>query len=236
MLRYFLGTDMKYLMFFDNDARVLEDTLKILVEEINSADNIGVLGVKAYYEDRPDVFWSKGGDRFDCLNGGFHDMGQGQVDKGQYDRMEEVDSVPGGFTFFTRAVAEKVPFIDERYFIYFEDSDWCFRVRKAGFKLMTSARAKVYHRVSASLGMQSPLFFYYRTRNCLLFMKEHGKKCYGRFIIKYLLVHTPVLLYMLLRSRHFRQITAVLFGFWDALRGEWNECRHQSLFKSNGGS
>ncbi|OGW69836.1 MAG: hypothetical protein A2036_01335 [Omnitrophica bacterium GWA2_50_21] len=230
LLRYFLQTELKYIMFLDNDAIVEKDTIKILTEEISKVPGLGVIGIKAYYADRPNMFWSKGGDRFDCINGGFHDMGQGQIDEGQYEKMEEVDSVPGGFTFFTRAVAERVSCLDERYFIYFEDSDWCFRVKKAGFKLMTSKAAKVYHRVSASLGMESALFYYYRTRNCLLFMKEHGKRCFIRFFLAYLLLKSPALIYMLLRSRKYKQACGVMLGFWDALLGRWHECKHKVLF------
>lgn len=231
LLSFFLNTDLQYLMFLDNDARVMPDTFKILVEEINRSEDIGVLGVKAYYEDRPDVFWTKGGDRFDPLNGGFHNMGQKEEDRGQYSKMEQVDSVPGGFTFMKREVAEKVSEIDERYFIYFEDSDWCFRVKKAGFRIMTSARAKVYHRVSGSLGMESPRFYYYRIRNRFLFMKDNAPAYYAIFSLKFYFLALPSLILTLLLSRKPRQILGVLWGIVDYWRGKWNVCRHQSLFR-----
>ena len=156
LIEYFLRSEMEYLLFLDNDTRILPDCFQRLVEEINRSPDIGVVGVKAYYEDRADTFWSKGGALFDPWRGRFKKLGQREVDRGQYDRSEEVDSIPGGFTFLKRAVAERVSRIDERYFIYFEDSDWCFRVKKAGFRLVTSEKAKVYHKASSSVGMESP--------------------------------------------------------------------------------
>lgn len=231
LLRFFLKSDCQYLMFFDNDARVMPDTIQVLVEEINRAEEIGVLGVKAYYEDRPNVFWTKGGDRFDPMNGGFHNMGQKEEDRGQYAKMEEVDSVPGGFTFMKRRVAEAVPEIDERYFIYFEDSDWCFRVRKAGFKIMTSARAKVYHRVSGSLGMESPRFYYYRIRNRFLFMKDNAPDYFLKFAFKFYFLSLPSLVLTLFLSRKPRQILGVFLGILDYIRGRWNVCTHQALLR-----
>lgn len=231
LLRFFLRSECRYLMFFDNDARVLPDTIKILVEEINRSNDYGVVGVKAYYEDQPNVFWTKGGDRFDPVNGGFHNMGQKEEDRGQYSKMEEVDSVPGGFTFMKREVAEKVPEIDERYFIYFEDSDWCFRVRKAGFKIMTSEKAKVYHRVSGSLGMESPRFYYYRIRNRFLFMKTNAPQHWIVFLLKFYLWGLPSLVLTLLLSKRPKQILGVFLGIADSIAGKWNVCEHRSLFR-----
>ncbi len=229
LLKYFLNTKFPYLMFLDNDAVVRPDTMALLIEEMKGGPAIGVLGVKAYYEDRPNVFWSRGGANLNPETGKFIGLGQKEEDHGQYTQMEEVDSVPGGFTFLKREVAEKVPVMDERYFIYYEDSDWCLRVKKAGFRILTSASASVYHRVSASLGMGSPHFYYYRTRNRLLFMKNNAPEHYGKFIRNFLCFELPRRMRSLFLSRQYRQMWACALGVYDFWKGRWYVCTRKSL-------
>ena len=229
LLKYFLATKLPYLIFLDNDAMVRPDTIARLVQEIKASPDIGVLGLRAYYDDRPNVFWSRGGACLDPGTGKFTGLGQKEEDRGQYACMEEVDSVPGGFTFLKREVAEKVPVMDERYFIYYEDSDWCMRVKKAGFRIFTSANASVSHRVSASLGMESPRFYYYRTRNRFLFMRENAPEHFRLFSKYFFYSELPRRMRTLFLSRQYRQMWGCLLGVYDFWKGSWYVCGRKSL-------
>jgi hypothetical protein len=60
--------------------------------------------------------------------------------------------------------------MDERYFLYFDDADWCFRAARAGHELFVVRAAMIVHDGGASTGGQaSPLMTYFMTRNRLLF-------------------------------------------------------------------
>ena len=228
LFRYFLSTDAGYLMILDPDVSITPGFFGYLIEEIQGTPEIGCIGVKAYYADRPDTFWMKGGGDYNPWLGSFEHTGRMEKDCGQYTRSGEVDAIPAGFTFAKREVIEKVPEMDERYFIYFEESDWNFKIKKAGYRLVTSERACVFHKVSSSLGMESPFFYYYRTRNNLLFVARNSPAyCWPVFFIYFFLYYIPNILYMLWRSGQFSQMKGLCKGVTDFLRGRFYECPHQ---------
>ncbi len=84
------------------------------------------------------------------------------------------DYLSGAGLLVKREVFEKIGLFDERYFLYYEDVDFCMRARKAGFKLAT-ATTKFHHAVSATTSsLGSANLLYYHTRNALLLNATHG--------------------------------------------------------------
>ncbi|HLD50300.1 MAG TPA: glycosyltransferase family 2 protein [bacterium] len=228
LFKHFLNTDTDYLMILDPDVSITPGFFGYLLEEINRAPEIGAIGVKAYYAGRPDTFWMKGGGHYNPWTGSFERTGRQEKDRGQYERTGEVDAIPAGFTFVRREVIQKVPKMDERYFIYFEESDWNFKIKRAGWRLVTSEKAKVLHKVSSSLGMESPFFYYYRTRNNLLFVVKNSPfYCWPVFFLYYFCYRIPDTLYMLWRGGRRHQARAVLLGILDFFRGRFYACSHQ---------
>jgi GT2 family glycosyltransferase len=76
--------------------------------------------------------------------------------------------------FFSAAITETIPLLDDRFFLTFEESDLCFRAKKQGFRSYCVGDAKVYHKISASFGgSSSPLITYFLTRNSLLWGERH---------------------------------------------------------------
>jgi hypothetical protein len=64
--------------------------------------------------------------------------------------------------------------LDERFFLLFEETDWCFRAKRAGFRSLFVPGARLWHRVSASLGGRGvPLYEYFYARNRLLWAGMH---------------------------------------------------------------
>jgi GT2 family glycosyltransferase len=75
---------------------------------------------------------------------------------------------------FSRAALQQVGLLDERFFLVYEESDWCFRARRQGFACVMAPQAKVWHKIGASFGSElSPLRAYFSTRNQLLFGANH---------------------------------------------------------------
>ena len=73
-----------------------------------------------------------------------------------------------------REVFEKIGFFDERYFLYYEDVEFCVRAQKAGFTLAL-AKPRFQHAVSATTSTLSKAnLLYYHTRNALLLLHDHG--------------------------------------------------------------
>jgi GT2 family glycosyltransferase/ADP-heptose:LPS heptosyltransferase len=231
-IEYFLQNSMSdYLFFLDNDTVVDPSIIKELVANAEKDKDIGIVGMKVYYFDEPTKFWFAGGGRINWLKGNFYDTGQKEIDKGQFNSVRPLDSMPGGFTFIKRRVLEKIGRLDERFFIYFEDPDWCTRVKRAGFKISFATKAKVWHRVSSSLGMESPSFYYYRNRNRLLFIYNNVSTLKFSIFLVYFLYDfvTRNILYLYLSKKH-RQLRAAVLGVIDFFREEFGEKRLREDF------
>lgn len=72
-----------------------------------------------------------------------------------------------------REVFQRVGLLDESYFLYFEETDWCLNVRKAGYRILAVPGSVVWHKVSAALGATSPVIDYYMLRNHLQLVNRH---------------------------------------------------------------
>lgn len=158
------GADWVFIL--NPDAQVDKDAIKNLVE-VAQRENIGIAGPKVLFADRKTI-WYAGG-VFDTGNVLGTHRGVDEKDNGQYDVMTQTDFVTGAAIFIRKDVLEKVGLFDTRYFLYYEDSDFCFRAKKAGFKIMFVPEAVVYHLNAQSTKLGSPLQDYYITRNRMIF-------------------------------------------------------------------
>ena len=120
-------------------------------------------------EERGKVIWFAGG-MIDWKNIHGHHRGVDEVDHGQYDRIWEADFITGCCLAARRQVFEKIGLLDRRYFLYYEDLDFCQRAKRAGFKILYIPAAFLWHQNAGSAeGSGSNLQDYYISRNRLLF-------------------------------------------------------------------
>jgi GT2 family glycosyltransferase len=149
-IRRALSDDCTHLFLLNNDTTVDGALLEVLMR--TSAENgNAILCPKVYYSDRPDVFWYAGG-VLNLRRGRAAHRGIRETDRGQYDRLEETDWATGCALFAPRRVFETVGLLDESFELYSEDLDYCLRARAAGIRILYVPEAKVWHKVSASLG------------------------------------------------------------------------------------
>ncbi|NWF79886.1 MAG: glycosyltransferase family 2 protein, partial [Chloroflexi bacterium] len=64
--------------------------------------------------------------------------------------------------------------LDERFFMYFEETEWCVRARRAGFRMLFAPRAKLWHKIPLNARFDKEYLAYYMTRNRLLFLRATG--------------------------------------------------------------
>lgn len=103
-----------------------------------------------------------------------------------------MEIISGACVLIKKEVLEKNGPLDEKYFLYFEDSDFVKRARLNGFKAYYNGGVALYHKVSRSTGIGSIITDYYHTRNRLFF----GMK-YGRFRTKFALFREAVKLFLI---------------------------------------
>ncbi len=164
-------TGAGYALLLNNDTEVDPNFLSLLVEAAEADPTVGIVGPTIYYFDRPDVIWSAGG-AIDWGQGTTQMIGLDEVDRGQFGKQPRpVDFVTGCTLLIKMLLVEQVGLLDPRFFAYYEETEWCVRVTRAGFKILHVPRAKIWHKISPIAREASPHVHYYMTRNRLLFLK-----------------------------------------------------------------
>lgn len=172
-VRYALEHEADYVLLLNNDTIVAPSMLDKLVEAGEADAGIGILGAKIYCYPESSRLWGAGGE-IDWMHGKTYHIGYHEPDDGQWNRAMDVDYVSGCALMVKRGVLEKAGLLDERYFLYYEETDFCIRARNKGFRVLYVPEAKLWHKVSSTTGGgYGPIYTYYMTRNRLLFMRRY---------------------------------------------------------------
>ncbi len=182
-LRYALRQGADYVFLLNNDTEVDPEALE---QVCSLADpDVGIVAPKVYYASEPERIWSIGGL---CHSLTLEKKGdaRGKLDQGQWDEPLERDYVTGCAVLLSRRLLSEVGLFDERFFMYYEDSDMCLRARKAGFRILLAPKAKVWHRVALSSGgSSSPNERYWMARSSALFFGKHVKGIRWSVVLPY---------------------------------------------------
>lgn len=163
--------DSNYLLLLNNDTVVKKDFLSRLVELSESDETIGVCGPKVLYYHQPQVINSAGGKILWHMGLGINN-GIGERDEGQYDIISESDSLLGACLLIKSPVIRNCGLLDHQFFLLLEETDFCIRAKKAGYKIFFNPQSVIYHKEGIS-GELSPLKYYYMYRNRLLIIRKH---------------------------------------------------------------
>lgn len=173
-IRYALKNRADYIFILNNDTIVDSAILKEFINAAEEHKDAGIFGAKIYYYSEPTKIWFTGGE-WDKNRMSFSHIGFNEFDNnGKYNETRIIDYACGCALFFKKEVAEKVGMFDPRFYLTFEEADWCYRAKESGFKSLYIPNAKVWHKISISFGgSQSPLYLYFSARNKLLFGRKN---------------------------------------------------------------
>lgn len=173
-LRYAQSVEADYALLLNNDTEVAADFLSRLVSAAEADASVGVAGPTIYYYDRPNVVWSAGG-AIDWRRGSTRMVGLDETDRGQFGlEARPMDFVTGCALLVKMAAVKQAGALDERFFAYYEETEWCVRIARAGYKIVHVPLSKVWHKISPVSRAASPSVHYYMTRNRLLFLRLSG--------------------------------------------------------------
>jgi GT2 family glycosyltransferase len=160
-----------WILIANDDTDFAPDCLAKMVEVGNSDATIGILGPMVYHHDEPNMIQSAGG----VLGRnwlGMH-LGRNEVDHSQFSEPHPVEWLSGCAILVRRDVIDQIGMLDERFFMYSEEKEWCMRASKAGWKLVNVPGAKVWHKGVQRYYQPKPYVTYYMTRNHLLLLAKH---------------------------------------------------------------
>lgn len=197
-----LSDGCRYVLLLNNDVYVHPDFLVLLVQWLDNHPSAGIVTPKIRYAEPDHLLWYGGGTLpWPRLIGGM--TGIGEIDAGQYDRPSVVGFATACCILVRREVFEQIGFLDERFYFYQEDVDFCIRAAQAGFEVWYCPASLIWHRVSYSTSQNLPLRTYYYARSRFIFFAKHirgwqwvpvifleGVRCV-RMVIKYGLAQRP---------------------------------------------
>lgn len=171
-IRHAVDDGADYILITNNDVTFDKKCLTELLKVAESDSKIGIVGPKIYYSEIPNKIWQAG--RYINWTKGTCIIEGNEIDTGQYDEQKEVDFL--GVILIKREVLERIGLYNAAFFAYWEDTDFCVRAHKAGFKVIYAPRAKIWHKVSYTTKKIKGFFEYHSTRNRFWFMKHHSRK------------------------------------------------------------
>lgn len=168
-------------ILLNNDTTVKPDFLAPLEEKLKD-EQVGIVTPKIYFypgnefhhddykdNERGKVIWYMGG-IFDWANVYASHIGIDEVDHGQFNKVVDTEFASGCCVAITKKTVDDVGFMNEKYFLYYEDADWSLAVRNKGYRIVIEPKSIIWHKNGGSTGGPlSALGQYYQTRNRFYF-------------------------------------------------------------------
>lgn len=170
-IRHALELNPDFIFLLNNDTKVRPNILEELIKSSYNNATSAIFGALIFYMDNPQIIWFSGA-QWNKSNLAFEYPYQNQEILHNFEYKTEYAC--GAALFFRANLVEKIGLFDERFFLVYEESDWCLRAVKAGYKCTLVPTAHVWHKVGASFdGESSPLRQYFSFRNRLLWAEKN---------------------------------------------------------------
>ncbi|MEX0682113.1 MAG: glycosyltransferase family 2 protein [Dehalococcoidia bacterium] len=173
-IRRALEADGDYVLLLNNDTVVAPTFLQMMIDAARELPDLAAACPRTNFYDRPRVIYSTGGE-VSIWRAVATQVGRGEEDTGQYDRVKRRDYADGVCMLIPRSAIEKVGLLDEQYFAYWEETDWCIRARAYGLHCYYVPLARIWHKASRSQKPDARFDYLYR-RNALLFARKRGTR------------------------------------------------------------
>lgn len=190
------GTDFIWLL--NSDTTVDPAALEALVDKIDTNPRIGAVGSAIYFMDEPH--------RLQAWGGGYVNFWLGR--SGHFFKPvpdPNIQFLTGASLLISRSAVEAIGLLDEDFFMYWEDADFCFRLRRAGWNLAVAGESKVWHKGYTSIGRGRVSSYQYFNASASLFFKKYA----------------PVPVFSFWFGFALRLAKRILAGDWEKTRAVW---------------
>jgi hypothetical protein len=209
-----------WILVLNEDTVLSPDCLERMIEYGERNENIGIVGPMVYHFDEPQVIQSAGGvlgDRWDAIH-----LSANETDVGQYLQPHAVEWISGCAIMLRRKLIEQIGALDERFYYYWEEVEWCVRASKAGWRIAHVPSAKLWHKGVQRNYRPKPSVGYYSARNRFLMMSKHRAPIATRAMAWFQWLRTVTSYSVRPKWRDKRDHRdAMLRGAIDYLRGRW---------------
>ncbi len=207
-IRFAIAEEADYVWLLNNDTKVDPSALSAMINVAKADPRVGAVGSVLYYFDQPERVQAWGGGQVNLWLGIVRHFVTPTLP-------ERLDYITGASILIRKVVLKEVGLFDEGFFVYWEDADYCFRVRKTGWKLTVAPDAKVWHKESASLGKRNPVLDTYFSASAVRFLRRYA----------------PVPALPMLVGVGGRLLRRILRGDWERARAVWRGVADAVKFK-----
>ena len=192
-----LNDNCDFVLLSNNDVVLQPDTIENLLLGLTK-NNTDMAVPKIYFYDTG-LIWSAGG-KFNKLRGTTEHFGYNKKDNKRYERNYPIDYAPTCFMLIKKDVFTKIGRMDEKYFVYYDDTDFIYRAKQNKIKLFYICNSVIIHKESTCTGKLSDFSLYYSLRNRIYFAKKHRRFFYI-FYIENLIYHYSIRWLKMIKNR-----------------------------------
>ena len=200
-----------HVLILNNDIDIEQDFMFSAMLSLAEEKGESMIVPKIYYYGEKKI-WMAGGymDKWRAL--GVH-YGYNKTDAPEFNVAKHVTYSPTCFMLVKKEVFEKVGFMDEKYFAYYDDTDFVLRATNRGYKIFYDPTLVILHKVSSSAGTNSAFYVYYSNRNKLYFIRKNFTGLQRYFSILYTLVSRVVFYFRFDKARRQKLVLGLKDGF-----------------------
>ncbi len=222
-IKWSIENGINYFLLLNNDTEIKPDTIAKMWEVQKEKKSIVV--PKVLYADRPDTIWCAGGE-FTHFIKKPRQRGINQKDEGQFDKSGVCGFANGCCLFLSKEITDRIGLLDERFFLYYEDTEYSLRAQENDVNVWYCPEAVVYHKVNGSTkGNERPANAYYITRNWLMCSRMHMGKRFYAFFTYFLLNRLAWIVIWSLQGRYsmVREVIKGISAFFRGISGKRKE-------------
>lgn len=206
-IKYAIEHGAEYICILNNDTIITEDFLTPCLQQLEKNPQIAFLGPMLMNYDN-NLVQNTGG-RFSILTGKSRSLNKDVPVSEIKEDIIQCDFVVGAALLFRSSLVQNIGLIPEEYFLFYEETEWCYKAKQAGFVNCVYTKAKVIHKGSESLKTMSKMQRYLMERNRTLFIKRNGTSLqvvffsvynFGRLLFRAVFQRIPFFQY--LRYQH----------------------------------
>ena len=212
----------EYIFIVNNDTIVTPDILNRLLEPFVTDTSISVVCPKIRFYDRPEFIQYAGFYPIHPITGRTAAIGNKELDRGQYNVSGYTHGAHGCAMMVRKEAIDKTGMFPERFFLYYEEWDWSYRMLRAGYKIYYQASAVIYHKESMTIGKQNPMKVYYQTRNRILFMRRNVRPLqFSLFVVFFTFFTIPASSLRFIFHKQYAQLTSFFKGIaWNFMNSK----------------
>lgn len=207
-----LNNKCEFFLLLNNDTVVPPETIKLLISKAKSDNKIGLVNPIVKHLKDEEVLFSGG--KINWLTARPYRLTE--INK-SYDTEEHLT---GCCLLIKRKLIEKIGYLDDIFFAYFEDTDYSLRAISAGFKCVVEPKALIFHNESFSSGKTSALYTYLFSRNRIIFIRKNAKKYLWIYYLLFFHIKLLVVTIYFLSTNQFKRIKPYRIGFIDGINNK----------------